>query len=55
MKTLEGISVLLVYLMYALIPLNIYGILELFLTRTKPGQRFERWLLKRLGIDPDIK
>lgn len=55
MKLLEIAPVILMYFTYAVIILNLYGLYVVFVTQTKIGQRFERWLFKKLGIDPDIK
>lgn len=51
----EFLEYIRICLVYMLVPLVIYALFEEFITRTKTGQRFERWIFKKLGIDPDIK
>ena len=55
MKLLEIAPVILMYLTYAVIILNLYGLYVVFVTQTKAGHRFERWLFTKLGLDPDRK
>ena len=47
--------VLTTYLLYVLVPLVISGLIEELAVHTKLGQRIERWLFKKLGIDDKNK
>lgn len=52
-ESMKYFPVLCIYLVYILAPLTICGLLEELIVRTKTGRRFEAWLFKKLGIDPD--